>query len=148
MIIFNLLLTKQPDSAAGQVSGIRTLLAWKKSDKDTHFLKATIEDPDGDRKPVIAGFAVWTLLRTPPSLAPALTDEENAQMEEVWPDPSDRQFMNEMWKSYIAPRSKALEMEGEKGIYGTYRFHSLTLITVGVTNLGVYLRGLSYILLS
>ena len=116
------------DTAAGRAQGAARLAAWRlASAAKSAFLKAVLVPGgggadgndggggEGERREKIVGFAIWTLMREPPS--PDLRDAE-PHPEAVWPDPSDREFVRRLWREYVVPRSRAVEAAGGKGVYG------------------------------
>ncbi|KAI0389377.1 hypothetical protein F5Y17DRAFT_462798 [Xylariaceae sp. FL0594] len=96
-------------TSAGQAQASKRLLAWKRSGKST-FLKATI--PVGDEEEKIIGLAIWTHMKTPPSAK--LEDGEN--VEEVWPDADDREYMTRLWRGFVQPRRQAV-LDSHGGAY-------------------------------
>ena len=98
---------------SGQVQGSKRLTEWKESSEDSTFLKAVLSTGDGGAEKII-GLAIWTFMTEPPS--PALEKHENVQ--EVWPDENDREFMTRLWRDYVVPRTRAIEDSGGKGAYG------------------------------
>lgn len=102
------------DTPLGRERGSKRLLAWKKGDEKSTFLKATIARAGPGDDEQIVGLAVWTHMVEPP---PAdISEAEN--VDEVWPDRDDREFMSRLWRSYVTPRSRAVENSGGKGVYG------------------------------
>jgi hypothetical protein len=102
------------DTPAGQEKGSKRLAAWKQSSPDSTFLKAV--HPDQNDQQRIIGFAVWTYMQEPPPAELHKVEDVN----EVWPDEQDREFMTRIWKAYVTPRSKAIE-ESRGGVYGECR---------------------------
>ncbi|XXH02201.1 hypothetical protein Hte_008569 [Hypoxylon texense] len=100
------------DTPSGQVQGAKRLAAWKQTDKNSTFLKAVIRAGPENQERII-GFAVWTYMKEAPSAK--LTEVEN--VEEVWPDEEDREFMTRLWRDYVIPRSRAINMSQNKGVY-------------------------------
>ncbi|KAG4222709.1 hypothetical protein PC116_g28818 [Phytophthora cactorum] len=101
------------DTPSGQEQGSKRLTAWKQGSEASTFLKATTRGDQGGQE-LIIGLAVWTLMK---ELPPAeLAKAEN--VEEVWPDEADREYMTRLWSDYVVPRSKAIEDSGGKGVYG------------------------------
>ncbi|KAI0101147.1 hypothetical protein F4814DRAFT_106430 [Daldinia grandis] len=100
------------DTPSGQAQGSKRLAAWKQTSEASTFLKTTTRGDQGDQE-LIVGFAVWTLMKEAP---PAdLAEEED--VEEIWPDEGDREFMTRLWSDYVIPRSEAIEESGGKGVY-------------------------------
>lgn len=103
----------QHDTPSGQEKGSKRLLAWKQSAPDSAFLKAVIQQ---EGKEQIVGHAIWTLMKEAP---PAdLAKIEN--VEEVWPDRDDREFITRLWKDYVVPRTKVINESSGKGVYGQF----------------------------
>ncbi|KAI1472617.1 uncharacterized protein F4812DRAFT_464701 [Daldinia caldariorum] len=103
------------DTPSGQAQGSKRLTEWKHSSEASTFLKATIATTacDEGSQQTIIGLAVWTLMKEAPPAE--LAKVEN--VEEVWPDEADREFMTRLWRDYVVPRSKAIEDSGGKGVY-------------------------------
>ncbi|KAI2610537.1 hypothetical protein GGR54DRAFT_370814 [Hypoxylon sp. NC1633] len=97
------------DTPHGQAQGSERLTAWKRTSKDSTFLKAVIQE---DSQEQIIGIGIWTLMKTAP---PA--ELEKAENIEAWPDEADREFMARLWKDYVVPRSQAVENSNGKGAY-------------------------------
>ncbi|KAK7756773.1 hypothetical protein SLS62_001216 [Diatrype stigma] len=93
--------------------GTKRLLEWKQTDKNSTFLKAVTRDSQGILGQII-GLAIWTHMKEVPPAEPAKVEE----IEEIWPDQDDREFMARLWGDYIVPRTQAVESSGEKGVYG------------------------------
>lgn len=103
------------DTVSGQVQGSGRLAAWKRGSDDSVFLKAvTSIDGDPGNGGRIIGLAVWTVMKDVPP--PKLEDAED--VEEVWPDMNDRQFIAGLWEDYVKPRSQAVKDSDGKGVYG------------------------------
>ncbi|KAJ8122334.1 hypothetical protein ONZ43_g1441 [Nemania bipapillata] len=102
------------DTLSGQVQGSSRLKAWKHNAPDSAFLKAvtTIED-NGIKKELIMGLAIWTHMKE----IPPQKIEDAEDVEEVWPDLSDRKFMAGLWEDYVKPRTQAVKDSNGKGIY-------------------------------
>ncbi|KAI1658651.1 hypothetical protein F4813DRAFT_355838 [Daldinia decipiens] len=100
------------DTPSGQAQGSKRLTVWKQTSEASTFLKATTRGDQGDQE-LIIGFAVWTLMKEAPPAELAKTEN----VEEVWPDEADREFMTRLWSDYVIPRSKAIEDSGGKGVY-------------------------------
>jgi hypothetical protein len=101
------------DTPSGQVQGSSRLAAWRQGSQDSTFLKAVIRDDQGDQEHII-GLAVWTHMKDPPPAAL----EEVEDVEEIWPDVNDREFMTRLWRDYVVPRTQAIIDSGGKGVYG------------------------------
>lgn len=99
------------DTPLGQEKGSKRLAAWKHSSEDSTFLKAVTRD--GDRE-LIIGLAVWTLMK---EAAPQELDQVE-DVEEVWPDEGDREFMTRLWREYVVPRNQAVKDSNGIGVYG------------------------------
>lgn len=101
------------DTPSGQASVSRRLTAWKQSSSDSTFLKAVTKSGQGEQE-IIAGFGIWTLMKeTPPA---ELEKEEDVN--EVWPDKDDREYMTRLWSKYVIPRTQAVRQSAGKGVYG------------------------------
>ncbi|OTB15228.1 hypothetical protein K445DRAFT_115203 [Daldinia sp. EC12] len=100
------------DTPSGQEQGSKRLTAWKQGSEASTFLKATTRGDQGNQD-IIIGLAVWTLMKEPPPAE--LAKAEN--VEEVWPDEVDREYMTRLWSDYVVPRSMAIENSGGKGVY-------------------------------
>jgi hypothetical protein len=68
----------------------------------------------GDGKEEIIGLAVWTHMKDAPPAK--LEDAEN--VEEVWPNTDDREFMARLWRDYVKPRTQAVNDSCGKGVFG------------------------------
>lgn len=101
------------DTPVGQSRGSERLLAWKKAAPESTFLKAILRSAPEDPDKVI-GFAVWTLMKEPPS--PDLDELED--INNVWPDASDAEYMRRLWRKYVIPRSNVVASSKGAGIYG------------------------------
>ena len=102
-----------PDTPSGQELGSKRLTAWKQTSKDSTFLKAVTEPGQGEQERII-GLGIWTYMTEPPPVE--LDKVEN--VEEVWPDKDDREFMTRLWRDYVVPRTQAINDAGGKGVYG------------------------------
>ncbi|KAI0968149.1 hypothetical protein F4678DRAFT_443425 [Xylaria arbuscula] len=102
------------DTLAGQLQGSNRLAAWKRTAPDSKFLKAvaTIEK-DGASEERIVGFSIWTYMRD----IPPQEIEEVENVDEVWPDATERRFMASLWKEYVKPRTQAVRDAQGKGVY-------------------------------
>lgn len=101
------------DTPAGQAQLSKRFRAWKQSSEGSTFLKAVTRTGEGHREKLI-GLAIWTLMKeAPPS---ELAKAEN--VEEVWPNADDREFMTRLWKEYVIPRTQSIKSSDGKGIYG------------------------------
>ncbi|KAI1268032.1 hypothetical protein F5Y18DRAFT_424344 [Xylariaceae sp. FL1019] len=78
------------DTPSGQVQGSKRLATWKASSASTTFLKVS---------------------------PPPATLEEADNLEEVWPDKQDREFMSRLWREYVVPRTQAVNDSRGKGVY-------------------------------
>jgi hypothetical protein len=106
------------DTAAGQAQASRRLTTWKQTSDSSVFLKAVTHLQAEDRGPAkTIGFAVWTLMKEAPP--PELAKIEN--VDEVWPDKDDREFMTRLWREYVIPRTQSIKDSGGKGVYGEWR---------------------------
>ena len=103
------------DTPAGQGQASKRLTTWKQGAESSTFLKAVTRAKDGGQEEII-GFAIWTLMtEAPPS---ELAKVEN--VEEVWPDKNDREFMTRLWSEYVIPRTQSIKDSDGKGIYGMW----------------------------
>lgn len=101
------------DTEIGQLAGSRRLLAWKKAASESSFLKATLNStPESPNK--IIGFAVWTLMEEVPSANIDELDDVN----DVWPDAGDAEYIRRLWRKYVIPRSDVVASSDGAGIYG------------------------------
>ncbi|KAI1370094.1 hypothetical protein F4677DRAFT_398136 [Hypoxylon crocopeplum] len=100
------------DTPSGHVQGSKRLLTWKQTDHDSTFLKAVTRTGPNDQERII-GFGVWTHMKE----APNAKLDEVEDVEEVWPDPEDREYMTQLWRDYVGPRSQAVNDSGGKGVY-------------------------------
>ncbi|KAJ8131018.1 hypothetical protein O1611_g2607 [Lasiodiplodia mahajangana] len=102
------------DTLAGQVQGSNRLVAWKRSAPESKFLKAVIStERDGASEERIIGFCIWTYMQD----IPPQKIEQAENVEEVWPDMTERQFMAGLWEEYVKPRTQAVKDAQGKGIY-------------------------------
>lgn len=60
------------------------------------------------------GLAIWTVMKEAPPAELSMVEN----VEEVWPDQSDREFMTRLWRDYVVPRTRAINDSGGKGVYG------------------------------
>ena len=103
------------DTTSGQAQGSRRFAIWKQTSKTSTFLKAVMQAGKGDENHII-GIAVWTYMKEAP---PAQLDEvEN--VEEVWPDEADREFMTRLWREYVKPRTQVIRDSRGQGVYGKW----------------------------
>ncbi|KAI1773225.1 hypothetical protein F4818DRAFT_423664 [Hypoxylon cercidicola] len=104
------------DTPLGQVQGSERLTTWKRTSKNSTFLKAVIssdsQDAHEDLPERIVGIGIWTLMKTAPP--PELGKAENT---ETWPNEDDREFMTCLWRDYVKPRSQAVNDSNGKGVY-------------------------------
>ncbi|KAI1633320.1 hypothetical protein F4809DRAFT_623952 [Biscogniauxia mediterranea] len=100
------------DTPGGHAQGSQRLIAWKQSSDNSTFLKAVMRDREGGQEHII-GFAVWTFMKEAPPAE--LVKAENIQ--EVWPDEADREFMTSLWRSYVIPRTRVVNDANGKGVY-------------------------------
>ena len=101
------------DTPSGQASLVKRLTEWKHSTPESKFLKSVTTYDRTGRK-FITGVAIWTLMKEPPPAE--LEKAEN--VEEVWPDKEDREYMSRLWETYVIPRSRAIHASEGKGVYG------------------------------
>ncbi|KAI0466535.1 hypothetical protein F4859DRAFT_497111 [Xylaria cf. heliscus] len=102
------------DTLSGQVQGSNRLIEWKHASEEAMFLKAvTSINGDLGKRERIIGLAVWTHMKDIPPQK--LEDAEN--VEEIWPDKTDRKFMAGLWEDYVKPRTQAVKDSGGKGVY-------------------------------
>ncbi|KAI1778783.1 hypothetical protein F4818DRAFT_402461 [Hypoxylon cercidicola] len=100
------------DTPSGQAQGVKRLTAWKQTSKDSTFLKAVTRPGQGHEEHII-GLAIWTYMKEAP---PAELDKVE-DVEEVWPDEKDREFMSRLWKDYVIPRTRVINESHNKGVY-------------------------------
>lgn len=100
------------DTPSGQAQGTKRLTAWKQSSEDSTFLKAVARAGEGHQEHIV-GLAVWTYMKEPP---PAEL-EKVEDVEEVWPDEEDREFMTRLWRDYVIPRTRVINESSNKGVY-------------------------------
>ncbi|KAI1116977.1 hypothetical protein F5Y14DRAFT_13222 [Nemania sp. NC0429] len=100
------------DTPAGQAQGSKRLTSWKDGSLSSTFLKAVASNSYSGTDTIV-GLAIWTLMKTPPPAA----IEEAENVEEVWPDKQDREFMSQLWKQYVIPRTETIKASGGKGVY-------------------------------
>ncbi|KAL9111351.1 MAG: hypothetical protein Q9227_004228 [Pyrenula ochraceoflavens] len=98
----------------GQAQGSQRLTAWKKTSKDSTFLKAVLNDNDLKEQQKIVGFAIWTYMKEPP---PMDLEDAEENVEEIWPDEEGREFTRRLWRGYVAPRAQAVRDSEGKGVY-------------------------------
>ena len=101
------------DTPSGRIQGSERLTTWVRTSKDSAFLKAVARNSQSDEERII-GLAIWTLMTEPP---PAKLDEVE-DVEELWPDKDDREYMTLLWRDYVVPRSQAILDSNGKGVYG------------------------------
>lgn len=101
------------DTPAGEAVGTKRLLQWKQHSEDSAFLKAVTQDADGGQEKIM-GIAVWTYMKEPPPAELARVED----VEAVWPDEADREFMTRLWRDYVIPRTQAIKGSDGKGVYG------------------------------
>ncbi|KAI1191935.1 hypothetical protein F5B17DRAFT_380169 [Nemania serpens] len=102
------------DTPAGLIQGSKRLTAWKNGSPNSMFLKAvTCDNNDSPATEKVIGFAIWTLM----SDVPPATIEEVEDVEEVWPDKQDREFMSRVWREYVGPRTQAVKESAGRGVY-------------------------------
>ncbi|KAI1376848.1 hypothetical protein F4677DRAFT_418204 [Hypoxylon crocopeplum] len=100
------------DTPSGQAQGSKRLKTWKQTSTDSTFLKAITRAGRGDQEHII-GLAIWTHMKESP---PAELDKVE-DVQEVWPDKDDREFMTCLWKDYVVPRTRAINDSAGKGVY-------------------------------
>lgn len=105
------------DTPSGQAQGSKRLAAWKHNSPRSSFLK-TVVQTGHEKQERIVGLAVWTHMKEAP---PAELDKTE-NVEEVWPNEGDREFMTRLWRDYVVPRTRAIEDSGGKGVYGRWNF--------------------------
>lgn len=103
------------DTPFGQVQASKRLTAWKQSSESSTFLKAVAGAEEGSQGHII-GLAVWTLMKEAPPAELSKVED----VEEVWPDKDDREFMTRLWREYVIPRTQSVESSGGRGVYGTW----------------------------
>ncbi|KAI0387572.1 hypothetical protein F5Y04DRAFT_7608 [Hypomontagnella monticulosa] len=100
------------DTPSGQAQGTKRLTAWRQSSDDSKFLKAVIRSNGGEQEQSI-GLAIWTYMKEHPPAE--LEKAEN--VEEVWPDKDDREYMTRLWREYVIPRTQTINESEGKGVY-------------------------------
>jgi hypothetical protein len=95
------------DTPSGQAHGSNRLLAWKQASKTSTFLAG-----EGNKDHII-GIAVWSLEKEPPSGVL----EDVADVEEVWPNEEDREFMARVWREFGKPRTDAINNSRGEGVH-------------------------------
>ncbi|KAI8630534.1 hypothetical protein F5Y19DRAFT_428046 [Xylariaceae sp. FL1651] len=100
------------DTPLGQAMGSERLMKWKQAAKSSTFLKAVVQANEGGHEQLI-GIAVWTYMKEAPS--PKLEKVED--VEHVWPDSDDREYMSRLWRDYVVPRTQAITASNGKGVY-------------------------------
>ncbi|KAI0002717.1 hypothetical protein F4779DRAFT_603139 [Xylariaceae sp. FL0662B] len=100
------------DTSSGEVQGLTRLTAWKHSSENSKFLKAVRRTDQGGPEHII-GLAIWTYMKD----APPADISKVEDVELLWPDSDDREFMARLWSDYVKPRTRAIEESGGKGIY-------------------------------
>ncbi|KAI1858229.1 hypothetical protein JX265_010897 [Neoarthrinium moseri] len=100
------------DTPSGQARGSERLKQWKQNADNSTFLKAiTRLEPINEER--IIGFAIWTYMKEPPPADLVNVEDVNT----VWPDEDDREFMTQLWKSYVIPRTQAIKGSHDRGVY-------------------------------
>jgi hypothetical protein len=102
------------DTTSGQTKGSKRFAEWKQASTTSTFLKAVVQ-VDGNENHII-GVAVWTYMKE----APPSELEKVENVEEVWPDEADREFMTRLWSEYVKPRTKAITDSRGQGLYGKW----------------------------
>ena len=100
------------ETPAGQAQGTPRLKTLGRASPDSTFLKAVTQPSDGARGDII-GFAIW---KHEKELMPSELAETD-DVEEVWPDKNDREYMARLWRDYVVPMNDAVEESGGKGVY-------------------------------
>lgn len=101
------------DTPSGQAQGSKRLTAWKQSPDGSIFLKAAKRSGDGGQEQIV-GLAIWTFMKE----APPAELEKAENVEEVWPDKDDREYMTRLWREYVIPRTQTINESDGKGVYG------------------------------
>ena len=101
------------DTPSGQAQASKRLTAWKQGSDSSTFLKAVTRAEDGGQGHTV-GLAIWTLMKEPPPQE--LSEAED--VEEVWPDKDDREYMARLWRDYVIPRTQSIKDSKGKGVYG------------------------------
>lgn len=104
------------DTPSGQAQASKRLEAWRRGSESSTFLKAITRADDGSQEHII-GIAIWTFMKEAPPAE--LSEAEN--VEEVWPDEGDREFMTRLWREYVIPRTQTIKDSGGKGVYGMWK---------------------------
>ncbi|KAI0449464.1 hypothetical protein F5B21DRAFT_494207, partial [Xylaria acuta] len=102
------------DTSVGRIQGSKRLATWKNTSKNSTFLKAVTRVDQKNYVPeeLIIGLAVWTHMKDPPPAE--LEKAEN--VEEVWPNGEDREFMTRLWRDYVKPRTQEVNDSGGRGV--------------------------------
>ncbi|KAI2636962.1 acyl-CoA N-acyltransferase [Hypomontagnella submonticulosa] len=100
------------DTPSGQAQGSKRLTAWKQSPDGSIFLKAAKRSGDGGQEQIV-GLAIWTFMKE----APPAELEKAENVEEVWPDKDDREYMTRLWREYVIPRTQTINESDGKGVY-------------------------------
>ena len=59
------------------------------------------------------GFAIW---KREKEQIPAELDKTE-DVEEIWPNKNDREYMARLWRDYVVPQNKAISDSKGKGVY-------------------------------
>ncbi|KAI3395357.1 hypothetical protein diail_1413 [Diaporthe ilicicola] len=105
------------DTPPGATQACKRLEAWRKSAGNSTFLKAFTKADQGGEEHII-GLAIWTLMKE----APPAELSEVEDVEEIWPDKDDREFMARFWRSYVKPRTQTVKDAGGKGCSSYWAF--------------------------
>ncbi|KAI1500366.1 hypothetical protein F5X99DRAFT_386271 [Biscogniauxia marginata] len=100
------------ETSLGQAQGSKRLAVWKQSSDKSIFLKAVTRAGQGGQERII-GVAIWTYMKEAP---PAEIDKVE-DVEKVWPDEGDREFMARLWREYVIPRTQAINDSRGRGVY-------------------------------
>lgn len=121
------------DTPSGQAQASKRLVDWKRGSESSTFLKAIARADDGSQEHII-GIAIWTFMKEAPPAE--LSEAEN--VEEVWPDEDDREFMTRLWREYVIPRTQTIKDSGGKGVYGMWK--SMIRIAYGLLTFQIVLE--------
>ena len=98
------------ETSSGQAQGTKRLLEWKETSPESTFLKAVTYR---DNQEQIMGFAIW---KREKEQIPAELDKTE-DVEEIWPNKNDREYMARLWRDYVVPQNKAISDSKGKGVY-------------------------------
>jgi hypothetical protein len=110
------------DTDEGSAQGTQRLATWQESSNNSYFVHA-VADPGSKEATIndgILGFAIWTRMT---ELPPQELDEAE-DVHNIWGrlqgGREKEEYMRQMWRSYVKPRTEAVKQSEGKGVYGTY----------------------------